>query len=281
MNQTLIFIPHWVFEGPLLAAWLVIGVAVLGFLLMKHGPGQETWSFVPVFAAVALMIQFVLPVLEISGINPEDPTGPTITIGLAIRGYGIFLVCAIVSGFALAIFRAPSVGLTGARIFYVIQKSDDFVANGASFGQLLLAVVDMTKGGLVVYGSLIGGMIAGVTYLKWNKLPLARTADLVAPGMALGLAIGRLGCLMNGCCYGGVCEAQLPSVTFPPGSPPYMAQLDSGALIGIRATENLDPTSGFRWIAEAVEEGSLADEQGVQVGDEFSIIAPDERYIRF
>jgi len=69
MNQTLIFIPHWVFEGPLLAAWLVIGVAVLGFLLMKHGPGQETWSFVPVFAAVALMIQFVLPVLEISGIN--------------------------------------------------------------------------------------------------------------------------------------------------------------------------------------------------------------------
>ena len=298
MNQTLIFIPHWVFEGPLLAAWLVIGVTVLGFLLMKHGLGQETWSFVPVFAAVALMIQFVLPVLEISGINPEDPTGPTITIGLAIRGYGIFLVCAIVSGFTLAIFRAPSVGLTsdqvislgfwmilvgiaGARIFYVIQKSDDFLANGASFGQLLLAVVDMTKGGLVVYGSLIGGMIAGVTYLKWNKLPLARTADLVAPGMALGLAIGRLGCLMNGCCYGGVCEAPLPSVTFPPGSPPYMAQLDSGALIGIKATENLDPTSSFRWIAEAVEEGSLADEQGVQVGDEFSISAPDERYIRF
>lgn len=48
MNQTLIFIPHWVFEGPLLAAWVIIGVAVLGFLLMKHGAGQETWSFVPV-----------------------------------------------------------------------------------------------------------------------------------------------------------------------------------------------------------------------------------------
>ena len=298
MNQTLIFIPHWVFEGPLLAAWLIIGVAVLGFLWMKHGSGQETWSFVPVFAAVALMIHFVLPVLEISGINPEDPTGPAITIGLAIRGYGIFLVCAIVSGFALAIFRAPCIGLTsdqvislgfwmilvgiaGARVFYVIQKSDVFLANGASFGQLLLAVVDMTKGGLVVYGSLIGGMIAGVAYLKFNKLPLAKTADLIAPGMALGLAIGRLGCLMNGCCYGGICEAPLPSVTFPPGSPPYMAQLNNGALIGIKATENLDSNSGFRWVAESIEAGSPAAEQGLQVGDEFSINAPDERYIRF
>jgi phosphatidylglycerol:prolipoprotein diacylglycerol transferase len=298
MNQTLIFIPHWVFEGPLLAAWLIIGVAVLGFLWMKHGSGQETWSFVPVFAAVALMIHFVLPVLEISGINPEDPTGPAITIGLAIRGYGIFLVCAIVSGFALAIFRAPCIGLTsdqvislgfwmilvgiaGARVFYVIQKSDVFLANGASFGQLMLAVVDMTKGGLVVYGSLIGGMIAGVAYLKFNKLPLAKTADLIAPGMALGLAIGRLGCLMNGCCYGGICEAPLPSVTFPPGSPPYMAQLNNGALIGIKATENLDSNSGFRWVAESIEAGSPAAEQGLQVGDEFSINAPDERYIRF
>lgn len=298
MNQTLIFIPHWVFEGPLLAAWVIIGVAVLGSLVMKHGAGQEAWSFVPVFAAVALMIHFVLPVLEISGINPKDPTGPLMTIGLAIRGYGIFLVFAIISGFALAIFRAPSIGLTsdqvislgfwmilvgiaGARIFYVIQKSDNFFADGASFSKLFLAVVDMTKGGLVVYGSLIGGMIAGVAYLKLNKLPLARTADLIAPGMALGLAIGRLGCLMNGCCYGGICEAPLPSVTFPPGSPPYMAQLDSGALIGIKATENLDSQSGFRWIAEGVEEASLAAKRGVQVGDEFSISAPDERYIRF
>jgi phosphatidylglycerol:prolipoprotein diacylglycerol transferase len=298
MNQTLIFIPHWVFEGPLLAAWIIIGVAILGFLFMKHGAGQETWSFVPVFVVVALMIQFVLPVLEVSGINPDDPTGPFTKLGLAIRGYGMLLVLAIVSGFTLAIFRAPYVGLTsdqvislgfwmilagiaGARIFYVIQKSDDFFSNGASIGQLLLAVVDMTKGGLVVYGSLIGGMIAGVTYLKMNGLPLARTADLIAPGMALGLAIGRLGCLMNGCCYGGICEAPLPSVTFPPGSPPYMTQLDNGSLIGIKATGNPDLQSGFRWIVEAVEEGSLAAKQGVQVGDEFSIKAPDERFIRF
>jgi phosphatidylglycerol:prolipoprotein diacylglycerol transferase len=99
--------------------------------------------------------------------------------------------------------------------------------------------------------------------------------------MALGLAIGRLGCLMNGCCYGGICEAPLPSVTFPPGSPPYMAQLNNGALIGIKATENLDSNSGFRWVAESIEAGSPAAEQGLQVGDEFSINAPDERYIRF
>ncbi len=48
---------------------------------------------------------------------------------------------------------------------------------------------------------------------------------------------GRLGCLMNGCCYGGVCEMPLPTVRFPSGSPVYMEQLESGRILGL-VTEN-------------------------------------------
>ncbi len=298
MRQTLFFIPHWIFQGPLLIAWLIIGVLVLAYLYFRHGNSQETWSFLPVFAVVAIVIQFVLPLLEVDGVNPDDPAGELTKQGLAIRGYGMFLVLAIAAGVAITLQRCGKIGLSvdqiiglgfwmmvagiaGARLFYVIQKSDEFFVNGADLGQVLLAVVDMTKGGLVVYGSLIGAMVAGFVYLKLNRLPLAATADLIAPGMVLGLAIGRIGCLMNGCCYGGVCDAPLFSVTFPAGSAPYMKQLSDGELIGISAKANPNPESRYPLVAETIERGSIADLLGLKAGDEFEVQSPHDRYIRF
>jgi phosphatidylglycerol:prolipoprotein diacylglycerol transferase len=69
---------------------------------------------------------------------------------------------------------------------------------------------------------LIGASIAFVLYTRWKKLPPWKLADVVAPSLALGYAIGRIGCLLNGCCYGRECD--LPwAITFPPesrGAPP-------------------------------------------------------------
>lgn len=298
MRQTLFFIPHAVFQGPLLIAWLVIGAVVLAYRFRKHGNSNETWSFLPVFGIVALVIHFVLPQLEVVGVNPADPAGDFIKLGLAVRGYGMFLLLAIVSGVSIILLRCRKSGLTpddviglgfwmmvsgilGARLFYVIQKSDDFFTGGATIGGTILSVIDMTKGGLVVYGSLIGAMVAAVVYLKLHKLPLARTADLIAPGMVLGLAIGRIGCLMNGCCYGGVCAASLPSVTFPAGSAPYMKQLSEGELIGIKAIPNPDKDAPHPYVVESVEPSSLASKMGIEEGDEFIVRLPDELYIRY
>ena len=298
MRQTLIFIPHFLFEGPLLIAWLVIGALVLAYLFKRHGNANETWSFLPVYAIIALVIAFVVPHLEIEGINPADPTGPYIKLGLAIRGYGIFLLLAITAGMAIVFSRSQQVGLTndqvlslgfwmmvlgifGARLFYVLQKQDEFFAQGMSAKDLVFAMVDMTKGGLVVFGSLFGGMIAAIVYLKIHKLPIARTADLIAPSMVLGLAIGRIGCLMNGCCFGGVCDAPLPSVTFPAGSAPYMRQLTEGDLLGIKATVRDDAEFEFPLLVESVNPGSKADQLGIMPGDEISIQTPGDLYIRF
>ena len=62
-------------------------------------------------------------------------------------------------------------------------------------------------------------------------MPLLATADLVAPSLMLGLAIGRIGCLLNGCCFGGLCD--LPwAVTFPAGSPAYASQVARGVMYG-------------------------------------------------
>ena len=71
-------------------------------------------------------------------------------------------------------------------------------------------------GGLVYYGGLIGSTIAGLTYLALKKAPVWKIADILAPSIALGCVFGRIGCLLNGCCYGYACD--LPwAIHFPAG----------------------------------------------------------------
>ena len=74
------------------------------------------------------------------------------------------------------------------------------------------------KGGLVYYGGLIGGLAGCFGYIKIKKLPFFLIADGVVVSLALGQSIGRIGCFLNGCCYGlpskylGVC---FPKLTLP------------------------------------------------------------------
>jgi len=70
------------------------------------------------------------------------------------------------------------------------------------------------RGGLVYYGGLVGASLGFILYARLKKLPLWKGADILAPSIALGYVFGRIGCLMNGCCYGRVCE--LPwAIQFP------------------------------------------------------------------
>jgi phosphatidylglycerol:prolipoprotein diacylglycerol transferase len=85
----------------------------------------------------------------------------------------------------------------------------------------------------------------------------------VAPGMALGLVLGRIGCLMNGCCFGGPCD--LPwAVTFPIGSPAYVRQVQEGEIfvhgLKVFGLRNAPPA------IHAVEPGSPADQHGLRAG---------------
>ncbi|MDB2686452.1 prolipoprotein diacylglyceryl transferase [Mariniblastus sp.] len=297
MQQTLFFIPHWLLDGPLLIGWLCVGALILVWQYLKHGFSNETFSFLPIFLIVAAAIYFVIPRVEVLGINPDDPMGPLVVQGLAVRGYGLMLLTAIVAGVGLTMSRCEKIGVSrdqitqlafwmmlcgiaGARLFYVIQKSDQIFPDGLSF-QSLTRIVDMTKGGLVVYGSLIGGTLAALIFLKLNQLPVWRTADLIAPGMVLGLAIGRIGCLMNGCCYGGVCSNEYPAVTFPAGSPPYMRQLETGDLLGISGKLERDKATPFPVTVEQVSEDSFASQHGIVVGDQLRVGHGDSDLLRF
>jgi phosphatidylglycerol:prolipoprotein diacylglycerol transferase len=300
MQQTLFTIPHWWFDGPLLWGWLVVGL-VWGIALLLRKGTSEAIGFLPFYLIAAAIVWFVLPQLEVDGVNPQDPLGPMVKIGLAVRGYGVCLLLAILFGVGITLHRARRIGIDpdlimqlaiwmivggiiGARLFYVIQKHDEFF-QGESLKQTLLNLVDATKGGLVVYGSLIGGMFTAVIFFRKSRLPVLRTADLIAPGMVLGLAIGRIGCLMNGCCFGGICDIDgLPKIHFPAGSPPYMQQLAYGELLGMR-TEPLDVNRNEELLytrqVTHVEPGGLADQRGIRVSDLISIIGIDDQRIRF
>jgi phosphatidylglycerol:prolipoprotein diacylglycerol transferase len=99
--------------------------------------------------------------------------------------------------------------------------------------EALARILNFSEGGLVVYGSLIAVLLAIVVFVWKYRLPGLALADLIAPSMALGQGIGRIGCLLNGCCFGGYCE--LPwAVRFPaPDSPPYASQMERGLWHGL------------------------------------------------
>jgi phosphatidylglycerol---prolipoprotein diacylglyceryl transferase len=104
-------------------------------------------------------------------------------------------------------------GIIGARFVYVTTYWKEEFA-----GQPVSEIFAIWHGGLVYYGSLIGATIAGVIYIRWKKLPLWKTADVLAPSIALGNVLGRIGCLLNGCCYGRACS--LPwAIRFPADNP--------------------------------------------------------------
>jgi phosphatidylglycerol:prolipoprotein diacylglycerol transferase len=102
-------------------------------------------------------------------------------------------------------------GLVGARILYVITYWKESFS-----GRPWWEVFMVQHGGLVFYGGLIGAVLTAVFYVKWKNLPPMKVGDAMAPSIALGHVFGRIGCLMNGCCYGAACS--LPwAIHFPKG----------------------------------------------------------------
>ena len=258
MRQTLFYIPHEIAGIPflgfgwLLAVWCLVGMVIIYAAWKQQGWSAETlWQF-PILLIVGAAIVFVLPNVEERLAIANKPPESWPILGLPIRGYGTMVLLAVCAGVGLALYRAGRLGISsetifglafamfisgivGARLFYIVQYWDEIYVPGdpaATFASM----VNLVKGGLVVYGSLIGGM-AGFAYFTWkHKLPALAIADLIAPCMAIGLAIGRLGCLMNGCCFGGVCDTGMASrwaVEFPADSPPYLEQKSLGWFHGL------------------------------------------------
>ncbi len=103
--------------------------------------------------------------------------------------------------------------ILGARTLYVTTYWRDQFAD-----QPFWEIFMVQHGGLVYYGGLIGAALACMIFCRVQKLPLWKIADILAPSIALGYVFGRIGCLLNGCCYGRACN--LPwAISFPADNP--------------------------------------------------------------
>ena len=126
--------------------------------------------------------------------------------------YGVLLATAYLTGLWLAVRRGRARGLDGDR---VMDLGIWIIASALVGAKLLLLAVDFQyysrnpaelfgvfRSGGVFYGGLIAAVLTAVWYMRRARMPLWTTMDAFAPGIALGHVIGRLGCLMAGCCYG-------------------------------------------------------------------------------
>lgn len=129
-----------------------------------------------------------------------------------LYSYGVMISIAFIVGLALALRNGKNWGIEGdflvdlavlvmlaaiiaARLTYVVMAWEDYA-------QEPLRVFALREGGLSFQGGLLAGFIAGVWYTRRKGYSPWVVAEAAAPSLAMGLAIARIGCLLNGCCYG-------------------------------------------------------------------------------
>ena len=140
-----------------------------------------------------------------------------------IYSYGVLLAAAYLLGLQFALYRARQRGLDAQR---VMDLGIWIIVSALVGAKLLLLIVDfkeftssprdllgLARSGGVFYGGLIAAVTVALLYLRRHQLPLWTTTDVFAPGIALGHIVGRLGCLLAGCCFGR--ETSVPwAITF-------------------------------------------------------------------
>lgn len=195
-------------------------------------------------------------------------------IHLPIHTYGVL----VVTGFLLAMYisyrqalRVGSMyndildfafwallgGMLGARVVYILVDfrkyfiEDPFVQLGKT-GIKIPAVFAFWEGGLVYWGSFLGGLVAFLFFTHARRLPKLHFADLGVMGIPLAQAIGRLGCVAAGCCYGkpmyhidatGQVLSDVPlAMQFPAGSLAYGGLLQSSSAEQVELMHTLGKT---------------------------------------
>jgi phosphatidylglycerol:prolipoprotein diacylglycerol transferase len=166
--------------------------------------------------------------------------------GLPLFGYGFMLFVAVATGGMWAAQRAEREGLprekiwdlafclflsgiAGARLFYLVQYRDRVFQGVTTPQQFIVTVLNLSNGGIVLYGGLIAAAVGFFAFCWANRIRPLAMLDIIAPSIFLGIGFGRIGCFLNGCCYGD--RTSLPwGVQFPRDSATFGALVEKKLL---------------------------------------------------
>jgi len=173
---------------------------------------------------------------------------------LEIRAYGLALALSFLIGIYISTYRAKKRGINpndimdlsviliisaiiGSRLLYILFHLEEFRGHWLDTFNPFQSNGQIGIAGLTVLGGVILCIISSIIYMRIKKLPFYRFADVIVPAVGFGIFLTRIGCFLNGCCFGIPCEAEHSlCVTFPynsaagsqfPGVPLVPAQLYS------------------------------------------------------
>jgi len=147
---------------------------------------------------------------------------------LAIKAYGVMLMLGFLAGLGMALRRARKEnvnqdiiwdfwlcallgGIVGSRALYIFQHLDQFSGR-------ILDVFKIWEGGLSFYGGFALAVVVTWIMLRMRRMSVLRIYDIMAVSIVLGLAFGKVGCFLNGCCFGKPTEGVI-AVTYPTSTP--------------------------------------------------------------
>jgi len=157
---------------------------------------------------------------------------------LEIHSYGLMLAISFLLGILFAMHRAKKQNvepdrimdlsvvivisaILGARFLYVIFHLEEFKGHWLDMINPFQSSGQIGIAGLTMLGGVLAALIFGILYMKLKKLPVLKITDIIAPSLGLGIFITRIGCFLNGCCYGTPTDSSFGMIFSPEGAAGY------------------------------------------------------------
>lgn len=256
------------------AGWLLVALILYGAVYTAV-VGSRDWN-AGRFHAGRFVGPWVMWICVAIGILSLPAWAPRLLPnGVPVFGYGTMVFLGFVFGGWAALRQAKRVGIEpeaiwdlvtwvfvagigGARVFYLVQKREAVFANVTGPRDAFVRVANLSDGGLVLLGGVIAVVAAVILFCRRRGISPLRMGDVLVAPFFIGLGFGRIGCLLNGCCFGDRCT--LPwSIRFPAGSVPWDV-LHSRGFLGEAAatTYGLHPTQVYSAVTAFVLAGLTA-----------------------
>lgn len=247
--------------------WVLLAVALAAgaWQLILERRGGAAWrAALRAFAlwTVGTEAALFFAARALGGPGHESPFRFTAPLTVPLHTYGLAMAAAFMVAMWLAGRSAARAGLDKERVmdlcFWILVSSMVgsrllfIVVNWNDYARHPWAIFAIWNGGLVFYGGFLAALLCSAWYLRRHQMRFLPVADALIPSVAIGHAIGRLGCFSAGCCWGEACDPHLAwAARFPPESIVYQSQLATHLIAsGAAHTLPIHPTQLYESLGE-------------------------------